>query len=161
MRAQYLIRPVRTSDWDRILAIERASFGPEAYDRKLFADYKARCPGLFLVATRREKVCGYAISCLRGAASGARAELVSVAVDPALRQAGAASALLDSTLRRLRRRGVRRIHLMVRVGNQAARAFYEKYGFRRIRLVRGYYEDGGDGVAMGREIGPRAGSTPG
>ncbi|MBZ5576895.1 MAG: GNAT family N-acetyltransferase [Acidobacteriia bacterium] len=152
MRVQYRIHPVRTSDLDRILALERASFGPEAYDRKLFAYYRERWPKLFLVAESRGKVCGYIMTSLRGAASGPRAELVSVAVDPARRQAGVASALLDSTLRRLRRRRVRRIHLVVRVTNRPARTFYEKYGFRRIRLIRGYYEDGGDGIAMGKTI---------
>jgi ribosomal protein S18 acetylase RimI-like enzyme len=37
---------------------------------------------------------------------------------------------------------------MVRVTNVAARRFYEKYGFQKGRIVRGYYEDGTDGVAM-------------
>jgi ribosomal-protein-alanine N-acetyltransferase len=83
---------------------------------------------------------------------GGRAELVSVAVDPACRHKGAASALLESTLRRLGRRGVSRLGLVVRVNNRPALAFYEKYGFRRRRLARGYYEDGGDGIAMSRAI---------
>jgi ribosomal-protein-alanine N-acetyltransferase len=39
---------------------------------------------------------------------------------------------------------------MVRVTNREARAFYEKYGFRKVRTVRGYYEDGGDGWLMAR-----------
>jgi ribosomal-protein-alanine N-acetyltransferase len=73
-------------------------------------------------------------------------------VDPAIRKSGAASALLESTLRRLRRRHVARFHLVVRVGNRAALAFYEKYGFRRIRRVRAYYGAGRDGVAMSRAI---------
>jgi len=78
--------------------------------------------------------------------------LVSIAVDPADRGRGAASALLESTLRRLRRRGVKRFGLIVRLTNHPARAFYEKYGFRRMRIVRGYYEDGEDGLSMTREV---------
>ena len=152
MRAQDRIRPVRLGDLDRVLAIENASFGAEAYDRKLFAYYKRRDPGLFLVAERRGKLGGYLIASLRGLSTSPRAELVSVAVDPAQRQAGIASALLTSVLRRLRRRGIGRIHLIVRVTNLPAQKFYEKYGFRRIRLVRAYYEDGGHGIAMGRPI---------
>ncbi len=152
MITRYAIRPAVPADLDRIVQLEEASFGPEAYDRKLFADYLARCGRLFLVLQRGRRVFGYMITCIRGNRPGARAELVSVAVDPALRQAGAASALLDSTLRRLRRRGVARLHLVVRVTNQPARALYEKYGFRRLRVVRGYYEDGGDGLAMSRPV---------
>lgn len=152
MPRQYLIHPVVLADLDRIEEIERASFGAEAYDRKLFASYLQRCRGLFLAAWRGRRLDGYMITCLRGGREGAAAELVSVAVDPSSRQGGAASALLESTLRRLRRRGVRRIHLIVRVHNAAALAFYRKYGFRRLRVVRRYYEDGGDGIAMTRLV---------
>jgi [ribosomal protein S18]-alanine N-acetyltransferase len=153
MRAQYRIRRAVTGDLERIDAIERASFGPEAYDRKLFADYLRKSGELFLVAeprTRkpRAEICGYLLSCLRGPA----AELVSVAVAPSARGTGVASALLESILRRLRRRDVPRLHLVVRVNNRAAIALYEKYGFRRLRVVAHYYQDGGDGISMSRPV---------
>jgi ribosomal-protein-alanine N-acetyltransferase len=57
---------------------------------------------------------------------------------------------MDSTLRRLRLRRIGRFGLMVKVTNREARAFYEKYGFRKVRTVRRYYEDGNDGWLMGR-----------
>jgi len=152
MRVPPAIRRAVLADLDRILEIETASFGPEAYDRKLFAYYLERCVGLFLVASRRRKVWGYMLTCIRGGGRTPVAELVSVAVDPAARRSGAASALLDSTLRRLRRRGATRLRLVVRAANHPAVAFYEKYGFRRVRVVRGYYEDAGDGIAMTRPL---------
>ena len=74
--------------------------------------------------------------------------MISIAVDPAERGKGAASVMMESTLRRLRRRAVPRLFLMVRLTNTAARAFYEKYGFRKLRSVREYYEDGEDGLLM-------------
>jgi [ribosomal protein S18]-alanine N-acetyltransferase len=152
MRRRYTIRRVVPADLDLIQGIEAASFGAEAYDRKLFAAYFARCGELFLVAARGRRVFGYMITCIRGGRRGTAAELVSIAVDPASRQGGAASALLDSTLRRLRRRGATRLHLVVRVTNEPAQALYEKYGFRRVRVLRGYYEDGGDGILMTRPL---------
>src|SRR5437763_1727215 len=81
-------------------------------------------------------------------AFGNRAEVVSLAVDPAVRCRGVASALMNSCLRRLRLRGISRLALMVKVTNVAARAFYEKYQFEKVRTVRGYYEDGADGWLM-------------
>lgn len=150
MRAQYRIRRAGLGDLPGIEAIERASFGHEAYDCKLFAHYLRKCGELFLVAERNGKLCGYLLSCLRGPA----AELVSIAVAPNCRGKGAASALLESALRRLARRGAARLHLVVRVDNRAARAFYEKYGFCRLRVVRGYYEDHGDGISMSRLVRP-------
>src|SRR5690242_6930924 len=126
MRAAFAIRQAVLYDLDRIMEIEAASFGPEAYDRKLFAYYRKHCPALFLVAGRGRRVFGYMITCIRGGSRGSSAELVSVAIDPKRRQGGAASALLDSTLRRLRRRGITRLRLVVRVNNSAALLFYEK-----------------------------------
>ena len=159
MKPRYEIRGAVLADLERIGYIEAASFGAEAYDRKLFAHYLRRCGPLFLVVTRRKRVVGYMITCLRGGPGRLPgkhvAELVSVAVDPSMRQAGAASALLESTLRRLQRRGAIRLRLVVRVINKPAQAFYEKYGFRRVRVLPGYYEDGGDGIAMSRPVGRR------
>jgi ribosomal-protein-alanine N-acetyltransferase len=152
MRTAPAIRRAVLGDLDRILEIEAASFGPEAYDRKLFAYYMKRCGALFLVVGRGRRAFGYIITCIRGSPRASTAELVSVAIDPGRRQAGAASALLNSTLRRLRRRGINRLRLVVRVNNRPALHFYEKYGFRRVRVVRGYYEDGGDGIAMSRPV---------
>lgn len=152
MPVQHRIRRAAPDDLDRILAIEGASFGREAYDCKLFAHFLRQCGDLFLVAERNRQVCGYIVTCIRGGRGVARAELVSVAVEPAKRTKGTASALLESTLRRLRRRGVQRLNLVVRSDNRPALAFYEKYGFRRIRRVPRYYEDGADGIAMARPV---------
>jgi len=148
MQARYRIRPVRQRDMDAILRVESASFGADAYDRKLFAEYSRACPRLFLVAESGGRVRGYSLACARGD----RAELISIAVDPPARGKGVASALIESTLRRLRRRQVARFSLMVRLSNAVARKFYEKYGFTKVRVVRGYYEDGADGCLLSKTL---------
>jgi ribosomal-protein-alanine N-acetyltransferase len=144
------IRLARLSDMDFILRIEQASFGEEAYDRNLFAEYHRKCGGLFLVAVRGRKVCGYMVTCTGGQSARDRAELVSIAIDPKARGGGIASALMDSTIRRLRRRRITHFRLIVKVGNQPAVAMYQKYGFTRQRIVRRYYEDGTDGILMAK-----------
>ncbi len=150
MLRQYSIGRIDDCDLDRLMEIETASFGKDAYDRKLFAEYVHKCGDLFLGAWKGRKLCGYMLTHMRAGAP--RAELVSVAVEPSFRGRGVASALMKSTLRRLRRRGARRFTLMVKLTNQNARGFYEKYGFYRIRLVRGYYEDGEDGILMAKDL---------
>ncbi|MGD0777038.1 MAG: GNAT family N-acetyltransferase [Candidatus Solibacter sp.] len=152
MDKQFAVRRVRQRDLDRILEIETASFGADAYDRKLFAEYTRECGGLFLVAERGTKVCAYSIAAISPARPGDRAELVSVAVDPAFLGKGAASALMDSTLRRLRRRKITRLVLKVKLSNQRARAFYQKYGFRKLRRVARYYEDGADALSLAKDL---------
>ena len=64
MDKQFAVRRVRQRDLDRILEIERASFGADAYDRNLFAEYTRKCGGLFLVAERGNTVCGYSIAAI-------------------------------------------------------------------------------------------------
>ncbi len=145
MIKRFTIRRLGPADLERILEIEAASFGREAWDRNLFAEYSRTCGDLFLVAEEGPRnICGYMITCTRGGRRRGQAELVSVAVDPRARGRGAASALMESTLRRLRRRAITRLSLMVKTTNGAARAFYEKYGFRKVRRVPRYYEDGAD-----------------
>jgi [ribosomal protein S18]-alanine N-acetyltransferase len=146
----YSIERIEERELERILEIEAASFGKDAYDRKLFAEYLLKCGDLFLGAWKGRKLCGYMLTCIR---VGTRpAELVSVAVDPAHRGKGVAGKLMKSTLRRLRRRGVGRFSLIVKWTNAEALAFYKKYGFTKVRRVRGYYEDGEDGIAMVKEL---------
>lgn len=148
MPAPLTVRKFRWSDLPRVERIENASFGEDAYDRNLFAEFFNACGGLFLVALRGSVVCGYMITCVRGE----RAEVVSIAVAPAARGRGVASKLMESALRRLRRRQVARLVLMVKVSNAEARAFYVKFAFDKVRLVRRYYEDGADGLLMARKL---------
>ena len=152
MDKRFRIRPIRACDIERILKIEAASFGRDAYDRNLFAEYTRKCGALFLVAIRGSKVIAYSITAISANRIGRPAELISVAVDPAWVGKGAASALMDSTLRRLRRRGATRLRLMVKVTNLRALRFYQRYGFRRLRRVAGYYEDGADGISMAKDL---------
>jgi ribosomal-protein-alanine N-acetyltransferase len=152
MKKRYSVRRLRLADLDRIMEIERASFGPDAYDRNLFAELTRQCGELFLVAEGSRKIWGYMLTCRHAGAPCHRAELVSLAVDPAMRGRGVASALMESTLRRLRLRGVSRFGLIVKVTNERARAFYEKYGFNKVRRVRRYYEDGEDGWLMAKKL---------
>jgi ribosomal-protein-alanine N-acetyltransferase len=160
MAKRFVVRLVRGRDLDRILEIEAASFGVDAYDRNLFAEYTRKCGGLFLVAEGviaqgtpvSTRVCGYAISCISPGRAGNRAELVSVAVDPGMRGSGAAAALMDSLFRRLRGRGISRLGLTVKVTNDRARAFYERYGFRKVRRAPRYYEDGADGLILAKDL---------
>jgi len=150
MLRRYLIDRVSERELDRILEIEAASFGHDAYDRKLFAEYLHKCGDLFLGAWKGRKLCGYMLT--RKGVESPRAELISVAVDPKFRGRGVAGALMKSTLRRLALRRTRRLGLMVKLTNAEARRFYEKFGFTKVRMVRRYYEDGQDGILMVKEL---------
>jgi [ribosomal protein S18]-alanine N-acetyltransferase len=148
MPTEYTIRRFKPADMERVLEIERASFGKDAYDRKLFAEYGRKCGGLFLLAEGARTVDGYSIACVSEKLGNLAASLESLAVDPRARGQGVASSLLKSTIRRLKLQGVGRITLMVRRSNTVALQFYERRGFIAVRRAPGYYEDGGEGLAM-------------
>ncbi len=133
---------------ERILWIERASFGRQAWPRRLFLELYEDCPELFIAAKWHGRIAGYAAT----AVEKRNAEIVSLAVHPDYRRQGVAQALMRFTLRAVARSGARRIELMVRPENLAGGRLYRSFGFRRVRLVRRYYEDGGDGVLMARAI---------
>jgi ribosomal-protein-alanine N-acetyltransferase len=151
MQKRFSVRPFRPNDMDKILVIERASFGPDAYDRNLFAEYARLGGTVFLVAASTRGAAGYSLACMSAKSAGL-ANLVSIAVHPKARGKGAASLLLTSTIRRLKLRGAERLTLMVRQSNAPALRFYERHGFTGLRRAPGYYEDGEDGLLMRRKL---------
>jgi [ribosomal protein S18]-alanine N-acetyltransferase len=131
-----------------VLRIERASFGAEAWPRRYFLELYGECRDFFAVAKVRGRIAGYAVAC----AEKRNSEIASLAVHPDYRRLGVADALMRHLLRDLRAAGARRVELMVRTGNIAGAQLYRSFGFRRVRVEPGYYEDGGDGVLMARAI---------
>lgn len=83
------------------------------------------------------------------------AELLLIAVRPALRGRGIGTALVDATIAEARARGLATIHLETREGNGAAR-IYRRHGFAEVGRRRGYYRgaDGGlhDAATLSRAI---------
>ena len=75
------------------------------------------------------------------------AEILSIAVAAARRGRGLARALLDLHLRRLAGLGARTVFLEVDEDNVAARALYERAGFREIGRRPGYYRQDRDAAA--------------
>jgi ribosomal-protein-alanine N-acetyltransferase len=122
-------------DLKHVLAIEQSSFAVDAWDQKLFLEYHRDCPDLFLIAKLGRRLAGYAITC----ADSRNAELASIAVDPRDRRRGVAKALLDYTHSHLRAKRIKTWWLMVSTENEPGIRFYEAYGFKRTRLVKGYY----------------------
>ena len=64
---------------------------------------------------------------------------MTLAVDPAARRHGIATALVRYVLADGRRRGARRAVLEVRASNVNAKQLYEKFGFRQVAIRARYY----------------------
>jgi len=71
---------------------------------------------------------------------GDQAEILTIAVDSAARRQGIAGALLDIAETELLDLGVELLFLEVAEDNEAAIAFYKKYGFKPIGRRPSYYK---------------------
>jgi ribosomal-protein-alanine N-acetyltransferase len=67
-------------------------------------------------------------------------EIVNVAVLPQARRMGVGDALMEESSRRASLKNVQQIVLEVRVSNEAAIRLYEKHGYVRCGIRRGFYE---------------------
>lgn len=128
--------------------MERESFDRDAWPREVFLNYAAAVPDLFLVARVDGRIAGYCIACL----TRHGAEIASLAVRPLYRQRGVATALLNATIRKLRRSGAAAVWLMVRRRNEAAIRLYRKFGFVRTGTVPDYYDDRSAGWRMRMDL---------
>jgi ribosomal-protein-alanine N-acetyltransferase len=145
------VRRATRDDLTAIVRIERASFGRDAWERSCFADYLSALENcLFLVASMREIVVGYALA----VHNQSRCELDSIAVAPSYRGLGVAAALMSRLNLILRRRGVSAMMPTVRLDNAAAIGLYRKLGFRRERRINGYYDDLAPAWRMRTFLGP-------
>jgi len=70
--------------------------------------------------------------------------LLNLSVAAARQRGGHGSTLLKEAMRLARSGGARQVFLEVRPSNLAAKALYERFGFRKVALRPGYYPaDGG------------------
>ena len=72
-------------------------------------------------------------------AAGGEGSINNIAVDRDHRRSGVGTALLSALICAGREAGLAKLSLEVRVSNTAAVSLYEKNGFRRVGLRRGYY----------------------
>jgi [ribosomal protein S18]-alanine N-acetyltransferase len=154
-----VIRAATADDVDAVVRLEEVCLGDDAWSRGLVEQgLAASLPTVsYLVAEVDGVVVGHAVA----SAAGDDAELQRIAVDPAYRRRGLASALLAAVERTVEADGAERLLLEVREDNATAAAFYESRGFAEVGRRRGYYRDGAAAKVLGKKVGLRGGTAPG
>jgi [ribosomal protein S18]-alanine N-acetyltransferase len=144
------IRRATRRDFDGITRIERESFAheAEAFNPRQVRGLLANPRAIVHVADAGGRVAGWAVSLLRAHGKGKSGRLYALAVHPAWQGHGLGKRLLRRAIGELRRRGVRRVYLEVRTGNQAAIALYQRHGFEHHAALPHYYARGVHGVRM-------------
>ena len=75
-------------------------------------------------------------------------DLTNIAVRKEYQGKGYGEKLLRFMMNRAIEKGCEFMHLEVRVSNIRAQNLYEKLGFMKVRIRKGYYENGEDGIDM-------------
>jgi len=125
---------MRSSDLDRVMAIEEASFSTP-WSRTSFRNLMGRGDADLWVTIVDGELVGYSVVWYVGDES----ELGNLAVSPEWRRRGLGQWQLDQVLDRVLDRGARRIFLEVRLSNQGAQDLYERSGFVQVGIRRRYY----------------------
>lgn len=89
-------------------------------------------------------VCGFLVA--RTVAD--QGEILNLAVDPASRRSGNASALLHRAIAEFQRQAITDVFLEVRESNSAAISFYESRGFVRTGQRPGYYQNPAEAAVL-------------
>jgi [ribosomal protein S18]-alanine N-acetyltransferase len=140
------IRRLTYADLPQVIAIERRAF-PTPWSLAMFVLELSKPSGVCLAAVDGGTVAGYCI-CSRYDTVW---HIMNVAVDPAQRRGGIATALLNELFGRVGEPDAARFTLEVRTSNAGAMRLYERHGFRAAGIRRRYYQDNGeDAVIMWR-----------
>ncbi len=128
-----LLAPMGESDLDAVLVIEQAIY-THPWTRGNFAD-SLRAGYQCNTWRLGSELVGYFVLL----AAAGEAHLLNLSIAEGRQRRGHGAALLREAMRVARECGARKIFLEVRPTNLAGKALYERFGFKKIALRRGYY----------------------
>jgi ribosomal-protein-alanine N-acetyltransferase len=144
------IRPLALKDLSAIEEIERRSY-PTPWSRSMFAGELTKASSISLGAFEGARLVGYVVVSRYVDAW----HVMNIAVHPQSRQRGVASALLERLFESTSSDARRGYTLEVRVSNESAIRLYERFGFKKRGVRRGYYTDNReDALIMWRDPEP-------
>lgn len=128
--------PLTEAHIPRVAEIEQVSNGAP-WSEKSFRNELTSPQSVFRVAIESGKVVGYAGLWL----IIDEAHITTVAVDPEMRRKGIGHQAVIEILKLAQQAGMLCATLEVRAGNEAAITLYERLGFERVAVRKGYYPD--------------------
>jgi len=143
------LQPLREDDLADVVSIERAIY-THPWTRGNFAD-SLRAGYQCCTWRIGGELVGYFVLLV---AEG-EAHLLNLSVSAAVQRRGHGRALLGEAMRIAREIGGRHIFLEVRPSNDGAQRLYQRQGFRRVAVRRGYYPSHAgreDAIVLSREL---------
>ena len=131
------MRGFRPEDADAVSAISNDSPQAANWAKKSYLELSEEKGSLMLVIETDGHLSGF----LTGRQIADQAEVLNLAVQEKQRRRGQGSALLQAALEQFELRDAKSAYLEVRESNAIAIAFYERHGFARTGLRKGYYRN--------------------
>lgn len=131
-----ILREMMVDDLDAVMDIEQELFSCP-WTKEGFFTYLTKDHAMFLVAEEKGEILGYC-GLLMVLDEG---DVTNVAVRKDRQREGIGGFLVGSMLRLASELGILHVHLEVRCGNDTAVRLYERLGFERDGLRRGYYSE--------------------
>lgn len=147
---EVVIRRGEIRDAGAMLALE-AAFPSDRMSRRSVQRFLNAPTARVLVAESAAGAMLGDIIGLRRKGSGAM-RIYSLVVAPDARGSGLGQQLVKALEALALREACDRVTLEVRADNAAARALYARLGYREIKPLPGYYEDGADGLRLARTL---------
>lgn len=122
------------------------------FNKAEFANYLRRKRAILLVARLSSLLVGYAAGSLKSTRFQLSVSLDSIAVLPMSQGKGIGDQLMQCFIKEAKRRGCKKITLVVAVANKNGIMFFSNRGFQNIRLLPAYYGKGLDGILMKLEF---------
>lgn len=143
------LRRMRWWDIEPVLRMEVELFAEDSWtDTMFWSELAERDTRWYVVAEEGDDVVGYAGLYIY---APGEAYIQTIGVATTSQRNGIGTALLEALLGEARKRGARQVDLEVRADNAVAIALYERHGFERIGIRRGYYQpSGADALVMRR-----------
>jgi [ribosomal protein S18]-alanine N-acetyltransferase len=143
------LRDYCAADFEVLYQIDQQCFDPAlAYSRPDLRNYLRLPGGDCVIAEASGDVAGFLVT----AHEGAVGSIVTIDVLAAYRRQGVATLLLEESERRLATAGIRTVELETATDNTSAIAFWQKHGYRKRDIQKGYYPDGRDAYSMSKAI---------
>jgi len=138
------VRPFVPNDIPAIATLVRDALR-ENYPMSIYLDIHRWWRDGFLVADFEGHPIGFLAAIVPG---DGQARVLMLAVATGYRSRGIGTALMHAFMQGCESRGLRRIELEVRVSNQEAIRFYQRFGFAITHTLPRFYTDGEDGYKM-------------
>jgi ribosomal-protein-alanine N-acetyltransferase len=140
------IRGFRLTDIETMFQLDLVCFAaPYQFDREMIQD-AALAPGAIVVVIDDDaagEMLGFVIAHPQGKGQNRYAYIVTIDVSPQSRRSGIGAQLLRQVEAHSSAASLHRVGLHVAVDNASAIAFYERHGYERVGIEKGFYREAG------------------